>query len=204
MKQYYPEQSPFTHETEVKRSKFITYISHTPDKASSDLFIESIQKLHPKANHNCWARIAGLRENLICRQSNDDGEPKGTAGKPMLNVLEHSDLCEITVVVTRYFGGIKLGAGGLVRAYSHAVQEAIEHLPVSEYLAKFSFTIQLPFELVSDIERLIAISGATILDREWESELRITGEGSKNQLQALEQSLNSLLHKLTFSSEKQL
>lgn len=204
MKQYYPEQSSFSHETEVKRSKFITYISHTPDKATSDLFIESIQKLHPKANHNCWARIAGLRDNLSCRQSNDDGEPKGTAGKPMLNVLEHSDLCEITVVVTRYFGGIKLGAGGLVRAYSQAVQEAIELLPVSEYLAKFNFTVQLPFDMVSDVERLIANSGATILDREWESELKISGEGTAEQLLTLEQNFNSILHKLSYSSDKAL
>lgn len=202
MKQYYPEQSYFAHETEVKRSKFITHISHTTDKSTSDLFIESIQKLHPKANHNCWARIAGLRDNLSCRQSNDDGEPKGTAGKPMLNVLEHSDLCEITVVVTRYFGGIKLGAGGLVRAYSQAVQEAIEHLPVSEYLAKFHFTIVLPFELVSDVERKITNSGANILNREWESELRISGEGTEDQLLVLERNLNSLLHKLSYSSDK--
>lgn len=204
MKQYYPGQSPFSHEIEVKRSKFITYIAHTPDKTTSDLFIESIQKLHPKANHNCWARIAGLRDNLSCRQSNDDGEPKGTAGKPMLNVLEHSDLCEITVVVTRYFGGIKLGAGGLVRAYSQAVQEAIELLPVSEYLAKFNFTVQLSFDMVSDVERLIANSGATIVNREWESELKISGEGTAEQLLTLEQNFNSILHKLTYSSDKTL
>jgi len=202
VKQFFPAQSPFSHEIEVKRSRFITYIAHTPDKQSSESFIESIQQMHPKANHNCWARITGLRDQLNCRQSNDDGEPKGTAGKPMLNVLEHSDLCEITVVVTRYFGGIKLGAGGLVRAYSLAVQEAIETLPTTEYLAKHSFSIQLPYELVSDIERLVTNSGAEITHRQWESQLQIEGEGSEEQLVTLASSLSSMMHLISYSSEK--
>lgn len=204
MKQFFPAQSPFSHETEVKRSRFITYVAHTPDKQSSESFIESIQQQHPKANHNCWARIAGLKDQFNCRQSNDDGEPKGTAGKPMLNVLEHSDLCEITVVVTRYFGGIKLGAGGLVRAYSQAVQEAIEILPKTEYLSKYSFSIQLPFELVSDIERLVTKSGAEITDRQWESELQIQGKGSEEQLVTLSNSLSPMMHLISYSSEKTL
>lgn len=204
MKQFFPAQSPFSHETEVKRSRFITYIAHTPDKPSSESFIESIQQLHPKANHNCWARIAGLRDQLNCRQSNDDGEPKGTAGKPMLNVLEHSDLCEITVVVTRYFGGIKLGAGGLVRAYSQAVHEAVQILPTAEYLSKYSFSIQLPFELVSDIERLVTNSGAEIINRQWESQLQIQGKGSEEQLLTLSSSLSPMMHLISYSSEKTL
>ncbi|MGH1460902.1 MAG: YigZ family protein [Neptuniibacter sp.] len=204
MKQFFPAQSPFIHATEVKRSKFITHIAHTPDKQSSECFIETIQKQHPKANHNCWARIAGLKDQLNCRQSNDDGEPKGTAGKPMLNVLEHSKLCEITVVVTRYFGGIKLGAGGLVRAYSQAVQEAIEILPKTEYLSKYSFSIELPFELVSDIERLITNSGAEITNRQWQSQLLMQGKGSEAQLEALSHSLSPIMHQISYSSEKTL
>lgn len=201
MRQFFPNQTQFSHETEVKRSRFITYIAHTPDKESSDRFIESIQKLHPKANHNCWARIAGLRENLSCRQSNDDGEPKGTAGKPMLNVLEHSDLCEITAVVTRYFGGIKLGVGGLVRAYSQAVQEAIQVLPTTEYIPKIAFSVQLPFDLISDVEHHISTSGVSITEREWQAELLLSGEGSLEQVVSLEKSLTPLHHLIRFTSE---
>ena len=85
-----------------------------------------------------------------------------------------------------------------------AVQKAIELLPVSEYLAKFNFTVQLPFDMVSDVERLIANSGATIVNRVWESELKICGEGTLEQLLTLEQSFNSILHKLTYSSDKAL
>jgi len=202
VKQYYPAQPLFTQETEIKRSRFITHISHTPDKQSSEGFINSIKHLHPKASHNCWARIAGLRDNLNCRQSNDDGEPKGTAGKPILNVIEHSELCEITVVVTRYFGGIKLGAGGLVRAYAQSTQAALKSLPTIEHVAWYEFTIELPFDFVSDIERLVADSGAHISNREWQTQLRIQGKGSEEQLSALQSYLKPLMHIVNYSFEK--
>lgn len=110
-------------EYEVKRSRFLCYAApvHTPEEATA--FISSIKQKHWDARHNCSAYI--LREGGIKRFS-DDGEPQGTAGMPILDVLEKSDVTDVCVVITRYFGGILLGAGGLVRAYSHSATLALE------------------------------------------------------------------------------
>ncbi|WP_415901535.1 YigZ family protein [Neptuniibacter sp. QD29_5] len=194
MTEYYPQQPYLSHEIEIKHSRFITHVAHTPNLESARNFIAEIQQQHPKANHNCWAYIAGTRSYLQCWNSSDDGEPKGTAGKPMLNVLEHSNLCEITVVVTRYFGGIKLGAGGLVRAYSQAVQEALKVLPTEERIPLFPFDLYLPHNLVGDIEQLLNQDQINILDRQWSEELHIQGEASATALNQLKQQLTSFKH----------
>ncbi|WP_415887628.1 YigZ family protein [Neptuniibacter sp. QD37_6] len=194
MTEFYPQNPYISHEIEIKHSRFITHVAHTPNLESARNFIAEIQQQHPKANHNCWAYIAGTRSYLQCWNSSDDGEPKGTAGKPMLNVLEHSDLCEITVVVTRYFGGIKLGAGGLVRVYSQAVQEALKVLPIEERIPLFPFDLYLPHSLVGDIEQLLKQDQINILDRQWSEELHIQGEASATALDQLKQQLTSFKH----------
>lgn len=194
MKQFIPADPCFSHEIEIKHSRFITHIGHTPDPKSAQQFIESIRQQHPKANHNCWAQIAGSRSLLNCRGSHDDGEPKGTAGKPMLNVIEHSEMCEICVVVTRYFGGIKLGAGGLVRAYSLAVQEALQTLPIIEKIEQFDFTLELPHHLVGEIEHFLNLSKVNITERNWSERLLIKGTGSESSLTQLNQLLEAVKH----------
>jgi len=103
-------------ELEIKRSRFITTVEKVSEKQHALRFITEQQKEMPDANHHCWAMIAGQPDDIYQHDQSDDGEPKGTAGKPMLNVLSHSGFGNIVVVVTRYFGGIKLGTGGLVRA----------------------------------------------------------------------------------------
>ena len=106
-----------------RKSEFIGYISPCQTEAEAFAFIEEIRKLHRKATHNCYAYI--LRDNNIGRHS-DDGEPSGTAGAPMFEVLKKEGLTDVCCVVTRYFGGILLGAGGLVRAYSSGVKIAVD------------------------------------------------------------------------------
>ncbi|WP_299726264.1 YigZ family protein [uncultured Endozoicomonas sp.] len=118
-------------ETDVKKSRFITWIAHAPSKADAQVFIQSIRQKYPDATHHCTAYIAGPPNGGAAIACDDDGEPSGTAGKPMLNVLLHKGIGEIVVVVVRYFGGVRLGAGGLVRAYSSAVQMACEQLPLT-------------------------------------------------------------------------
>ena len=172
-------------EIEVKHSRFITHIAHTPDLASAQAFIAQIKQQHGKANHNCSAQIAGPKTNINCWGSHDDGEPKGTAGKPMLNVLSHSNLCEITIVVTRYFGGIKLGTGGIARAYSLAVQEALKELPTVEKIDKSQFSLTLPHTLVGDIETLLMKCQISGVSRNWGEELQLTGEASNEELAQL-------------------
>ncbi len=122
-------------ETDVKKSRFITYLAHAPSRADALTFIQSIRHRYPDANHHCSAFIAGSPTGATAIAFDDDGEPGGTAGKPMLNVLMHKGIGEIVTVVVRYFGGIRLGAGGLVRAYSSAVQAACEQLPLTERVA---------------------------------------------------------------------
>ncbi|ATC92869.1 YigZ family protein [Pseudoalteromonas tunicata] len=121
--------SDLYYQEEIKKSTFIVHIAHTPDLSSAKQFIKLIQNKYADANHNCWAHIAGAPNGSHVLGFSDDGEPNGTAGKPMLNVLVGSGLGEITAVVTRYFGGIKLGTGGLVRAYGGSLNNALKTLP---------------------------------------------------------------------------
>lgn len=147
---------------EIKRSRFITDIAQAESKEHALTFIAQIKKREPEARHHCWAYIAGHPVQSIDRACSDDGEPQGTAGKPMLNVLQHKNIGEIVVVVSRYFGGIKLGAGGLVRAYSSAVQQAVEALPLKQHTATRPAIIHLPFALESQLRHLLEGLGIAI------------------------------------------
>lgn len=149
-------------EQEIKRSRFITDIAQAESKEHALAFIAQIKKREPEARHHCWAYIAGHPVQSIDRACSDDGEPQGTAGKPMLNVLQHKNIGEIVVVVSRYFGGIKLGAGGLVRAYSSAVQQAVEALPLKLHTATVPAIIHLPFALESQLRHLLEGLGIAI------------------------------------------
>lgn len=111
-------------ETEIKKSRFLCHLKRVTSEEEAKAFIQGIKKEHWKANHNCSAYLIG--EHSEIQRSSDDGEPSGTAGVPMLEVLKKNDLINVCVVVTRYFGGIKLGAGGLIRAYSHAVSHGLQ------------------------------------------------------------------------------
>ena len=130
-----------THTLEIKKSRFITYLHRTESEEDARDFIKFIKKKHPDATHHCTALIIGD----LCR-SNDDHEPAGTAGRPMLNVLFKQEMDQILAVVVRYFGGIKLGTGGLVKAYSDSVKEALDLATLTtvslwkEYILTFDYT----------------------------------------------------------------
>lgn len=108
----------------IQKSRFLTYVKRTESEKEALDFINEIKKLHHNATHNCSAYLIGEHDEI--QKANDDGEPSGTAGVPMLEVLKKQGLKDTTVVVTRYFGGIKLGSGGLIRAYGRATSEGIE------------------------------------------------------------------------------
>lgn len=110
-------------EEDIKKSRFICHLKRVTTEDDARQFINSIKKEHYKANHSCSAMIIG--DNSEIKRSSDDGEPSGTAGVPMLTVLEKQELTNVVAVVTRYFGGIKLGAGGLIRAYAGSVANAL-------------------------------------------------------------------------------
>lgn len=130
MKKSYPiPQKHIRTEIVIKKSRFICDITSISTREEAKAFIATIKKEFPDARHHCFAFIAGSSETGDMGMS-DDGEPQGTAGKPMLQILQGSGLGDVVAVVTRYFGGILLGTGGLVRAYSGATQQALEELPV--------------------------------------------------------------------------
>lgn len=140
---YYTVKQQGAHETEIRRSRFIAQVRRTESEDEAKRFIEEIKKENWKATHNCYAYMIG--ENQEIQKTSDDGEPSGTAGVPILDVLKKRQLRDVTVVVTRYFGGIKLGAGGLIRAYSHAASaglaaaEIIERVPYDVWRATVDY-----------------------------------------------------------------
>jgi|GEM_PF-54713 len=135
----------FTNEIIIDKSRFITHLAPTDSAEIAKNFIEEIKKKYHDATHNCSAYIISHDGNLL-QKSNDDGEPSGTAGMPMLQALIQRDMTNITAVVTRYFGGIKLGAGGLIRAYSGAVLEALNLAPLMTYTAFDKIRFQITYD----------------------------------------------------------
>ena len=123
-KDYYTVQGYGESEIVIQKSRFITYVNRAETEQQAQEFINNIKEKHKSANHNCSAYIIGEHDNI--QKANDDGEPSGTAGVPMLEVLKKQGLQDTVVVVTRYFGGIKLGGGGLIRAYGKATTEGID------------------------------------------------------------------------------
>ncbi|WP_299020908.1 YigZ family protein [uncultured Photobacterium sp.] len=145
-----------TFEEEIKKSRFITYLAHTPSVEAAKAFVQQIKAKHSDARHNCWAFVAGRPSDSMKWGFSDDGEPSGTAGKPILAQLTGSGIGEITAVVTRYSGGIKLGTGGLVKAYGGGVQQALTVLQTKEKVITSELTLSCAYNQVSLVESLLA------------------------------------------------
>ena len=128
---------------EIKKSRFICHAKRVYSEEEARDFITAIKKEHYKATHNCSAFIVGERSEI--KRTSDDGEPSGTAGVPMLGVLENHNLTNVCVVVTRYFGGIKLGAGGLIRAYAGSVALAVKEIGIIEIKEQAGIAIQMSY-----------------------------------------------------------
>lgn len=141
-------------ELEIKRSKFLTFAAPAADRQVAEDFIRMLREQHPQASHVCWAYIAGA-PNTTIRSMSDDGEPSGTAGMPMLKVLEYSSYGDIVVAVVRYFGGTKLGTGGLQRAYSDAVSMVLVDLPTTLKVERTTLKISYDYTHDSNISRLL-------------------------------------------------
>ena len=128
---------------EIKKSRFICHAKRVYSEEEARDFITAIKKEHYKATHNCSAFIIGERSEI--KRTSDDGEPSGTAGVPMLGVIENHNLTNVCVVVTRYFGGIKLGAGGLIRAYAGSVALAVKEIGIIEIKEQAGIQIQMTY-----------------------------------------------------------
>ena len=142
-------------EIEVKKSRFIAYARGIGSREEGMAWLEEIKKQYPDARHHCWAYLIGNPNCAANAGMGDDGEPSGTAGKPILNVLQHKGVGDIMIIVVRYFGGIKLGAGGLTRAYGQAAQGVMQILPVEQQVAMQSVRLSCDFADEQFIRHLI-------------------------------------------------
>lgn len=140
----------------VRGSRFITTLGHAPGEEEARRFIEEIRAEFPDATHNCWAFVAGPPGATARIGMSDDGEPHGTAGRPMLETLLHSGVGEVVAVVTRYFGGTKLGRGGLGRAYAGGVKAALETLPRGRKINRERVRIEVGYAAVDALFRALA------------------------------------------------
>lgn len=159
--------SPHESELLIRRSRFLTRAAHTPGPEAARNFIESVRRANADATHNCWAFVAGAPGHTGQVGSSDDGEPHGTAGRPMLQILLHSGVGEIAVVVTRWFGGVKLGTGGLVRAYQDSVRENLSGLVTVEHVPLVSLEIGLSYSYLDGLRRLLPSFEARITHEEY-------------------------------------
>ena len=147
---------------EIKKSRFICHAKRVYSEEEAREFITAIKKEHYKATHNCSAFIIG--EHSEVKRTSEDGEPSGTAGVPMLGVLENHNLTNICVVVTRYFGGIKLGAGGLIRAYAGSVALAVKEIGIIEIKEQAGIAIQMSYTQYQEYSNFLKAHNLMELD----------------------------------------
>ena len=168
-----------TQET-IKRSRFIATVAHASSEEDAKAFILGIKNEFPDATHNCWAYVAGPPGDTARIGMSDDGEPHGTAGKPILTVLLHSEIGEIVAVVTRYFGGTKLGTGGLVRAYSGSVKNALAGMPVKEKRDVITMTAILDYSKIIAVRQMVESFDSVIIEEKYEADVSFKIELPKN------------------------
>ncbi|MGE3063844.1 MAG: YigZ family protein [bacterium] len=154
---------------EIKRSKFHGYIFHTENNDQFDDALSRVKKEHPRADHIVYAYIHSKNENGY----SDANEPKGTAGRPVLNVLEKNSLCLVSLFIVRYFGGIKLGAGGLVRAYTHTASDVINSCEKKSLLEAITLIFTLKYEELDRFLSQYKDGGLVILDKSFGEDVKI-------------------------------
>lgn len=162
---YFTVKQSGSHEIVIQKSRFIAFISRATTEEEAIEFIQNIKKEHWNATHNCSAYLIG--ENDEIQKANDDGEPSGTAGVPILEVLKKRKLKDTVVVVTRYFGGIKLGAGGLIRAYSSATSEGLDAVGIVERKLVYTMKVKIDYHWLGKIENELRHSEYIIKEIEY-------------------------------------
>ncbi|HLO04404.1 MAG TPA: YigZ family protein [Symbiobacteriaceae bacterium] len=165
---YKSVRGPAQTEIVIKRSRFIAHVAPVSTEAEAVAFIQRIRTEHAEATHNCYAYKAGNAVRL-----SDDGEPSGTAGRPIFDVIEKQAISDVCVVVTRYFGGILLGAGGLVRAYSQSAAAGVEAAGVAETVPALDLRLTLDYGLVGKVQYLLEQVGALTLDSQYGHEVTV-------------------------------
>ncbi|EKE83377.1 YigZ family protein [Idiomarina xiamenensis] len=162
------------HELVIKQSRFIACVAAVADSAAAQQFLLRVKQRWPGASHYCTAAIAGAPEDSQSYACSDDGEPSGTAGRPMLNVLLNQRIGEIAVVVVRYFGGIKLGTGGLQRAYTQVVVESLKSLPVSHRVVRRRYQLRCDYADQSAVDYVLHRHQAMLIASDYGASIHLT------------------------------
>lgn len=185
----YALQAPVHSDLTIKKSRFMGCVEAVPDRSAALARVAQLRTEHPGATHVCWALMAGGHS-----AANDDGEPGGTAGRPMLEVLRHQDLEGVLATVVRYYGGTPLGAGGLVRAYTDSVAQALQHAVKVPVVRLITLRCVLPYALEGWLRRELAAHDARLLGA-------VHGEGVTVKLQLPEAHAATLVARLNDASQ---
>ena len=177
--------SSVDYELVIKKSRFIACIQPVADRASAQAVVQQLWAQHPAATHICWALLAGGQSAAV-----DDGEPSGTAGRPMLEVLRHHDLEGVLATVVRYFGGVKLGAGGLVRAYTDAVAQALQRAEKVPLRRLCTQQCAVPYALEGWMRRQLEQSAAVLLAVEHQTQVKMQWQIAEDAMQSLAARIN--------------
>ena len=178
-------------ETCVSNSRFIATIGEARTVEEARAFLDRVRAEFHDATHNVYAYRVGYGATITEGMS-DDGEPAGTAGRPALAVLRGADLGDVVLVITRYFGGTKLGTGGLVRAYTGAAQEALAALPRAERIERRQGAISIPYSLYEPVVRLVSASSGEIVDEAFAGDVRLVVVFPADACASFEEALNTL------------
>ncbi|PJX27024.1 YigZ family protein [Psychrobacter sp. L7] len=159
---------------EIKKSEFIAHAYPVNSREQAMFHVEQLREQYPDARHWCWAYIIGDPDNTTSAGFDDDGEPNGTAGRPILGVLQHKSIGNVIIVVVRYFGGIKLGAGGLTRAYAGSAQAAVDQMTLSPYIPMAKVQIVATFATEAQCRYVIEDLGGQVEDVAYSQQVMLT------------------------------
>ncbi len=177
----------------IKKSRFIGFAKKVVTREEAITFVSELKAAYPDARHHCWAYSLGDPQNPTNCASNDAGEPSGTAGKPILAQINYSNIGNVVVVIVRYFGGIRLGAGGLVRAYRKSAQQALLALDTEEFVPLEEIIIELPFNEENAIRQLISSLDGELIALDYTSMVKITALLPCSRTPELELSLGNMV-----------
>ena len=159
---------------EIKKSEFIAHAYPVTSSEDAMFHVEQLREKYPDARHHCWAYIIGDPNNTTSAGFDDDGEPNGTAGRPILNVLQHKSIGNVIIIVVRYFGGIKLGAGGLTRAYAGSAQAAVDEMVLLPYVPMAKVKILAEFATEAQCRYVVEALGGSIDDVAYSKQVTLT------------------------------
>lgn len=170
---YHTLTEPASATLEVKKSQFLAFAYPIDSREALMFHVEQLKNRYPDARHICYGYIIGDPNNTTHAGFDDDGEPSGTAGRPILNVLQHKAIGNCAVFVVRYFGGIKLGAGGLVRAYAGATQAVVDVMVLAPFVAKSELLVSVAFSFEAQLRHVLEKMGGVVLAAEYDTKAHL-------------------------------